>query len=133
MGKIKDFLIKHEFKLALAGGFILVALVSFETGYLEGKKIQGKPIVIEKPSECAKITQENTPVASNSASLQQPEKVAGAKSVARDCLFVGSKNSNKVHLSTCSFAKRIKPENLVCFKSAEEAISQGRLADKCIK
>lgn len=133
--KIKEFLIKHEFKLALAGGLILIALISFETGYLEGKKVQGKPIVIEKPIECAKTAQENaaTPAAPNNALTQNQEKVAGAKNVAQDCAFVGSKNSDKVHLPTCSFAKRIKPENLVCFKNLDDVIRQGRVADKCIK
>ncbi len=130
MGKIKDFLIKYEFKLALVGGFILVALISFETGYLEGEKIQGKPIVIEKPVECANTTQESMPVASVMA---EPAKVAGAKNTVQDCAFVGSRNSNKVHIPTCSFAKRIKSENMVCFKSLEDAINHGRLADGCIK
>lgn len=133
MGRIKDFLVKHEFKLALASGFILVALISFETGYLEGRKIQGKPIVIEKPTECAKAAQKDAFAVPNTVLTQNQEKVAGAKNTAQDCAFVGSKNSDKVHVPTCSFAKRIKPENLVCFKSVEEAIRQGRVADKCIK
>ncbi len=133
MGKIKEFLIKHEIKLALAGGFILVALISFETGYLEGKKIQGKPIIIEKPVEYAKAAQESAPVASIAADSQQPKGVAGVSSTAQNCPFVGSKNSDKVHVPSCSFAKRIKPENLVCFKNLESATGQGRLSDKCIK
>ncbi len=42
-----------------------------------------------------------------------------------DCAFVGSKNSTKYHLPTSGSAKRIKPENLVCFTSADEAVARG--------
>lgn len=34
-----------------------------------------------------------------------------------DCLYVGSKNSNTYHDPDCKFAKKIKPENLVCYKT----------------
>ncbi len=36
------------------------------------------------------------------------------------CLYVGSKNSKVYHDPDCKWAKRIKPENLVCYKSEEE-------------
>lgn len=39
--------------------------------------------------------------------------------------FVASKNSNKYHLPTCRFAKKIKPENQVWFSSAAEAEARG--------
>ncbi len=42
------------------------------------------------------------------------------KDVKEECLYVGSKNSNKYHLPDCKWAKRIKPENLVCYHSEEE-------------
>jgi hypothetical protein len=42
-----------------------------------------------------------------------------------DCVFVGSKNSTKYHLPTSGSAKRIKPENLVCFTSADDAVARG--------
>ena len=37
-----------------------------------------------------------------------------------ECLYVGSKNSDKYHKPDCKWAKRIKPENLVCYYSEEE-------------
>ncbi len=37
-----------------------------------------------------------------------------------DCLFVASKNSKTYHTTDCKWAKRIKPENLICFHSVEE-------------
>ena len=36
------------------------------------------------------------------------------------CLYVASKNSNLYHKPECKWAKRIKPENLICFHSKEE-------------
>jgi len=36
------------------------------------------------------------------------------------CLFVASKNSDKLHEPGSKYAKRIKKENLLCFKSLEE-------------
>ncbi len=38
---------------------------------------------------------------------------------------VGSKNSDKWHYCNCKWAKRIKEENLVCFKTTEEAEDKG--------
>ncbi len=36
------------------------------------------------------------------------------------CLYIGSKNSDTYHLPDCKWAKRIKKENLVCYKTEEE-------------
>lgn len=37
--------------------------------------------------------------------------------------YLGNKNTKKFHKSTCSFAKKIKSENLITFESREEAVS----------
>lgn len=42
--------------------------------------------------------------------------------------FVGSKSSDKYHYCTCQYAKKIKPENIVCFSSVEDAKSKGYTA-----
>jgi hypothetical protein len=39
--------------------------------------------------------------------------------------FVGSKESNVYHYPTCSAAERIKPENLVTFLDAQDAVNHG--------
>ena len=50
------------------------------------------------------------------------------------CAFVASKNSDKFHAPNCQWAKRIKPENIVCYSSREEAQKSGKKADaNCIK
>jgi len=54
-------------------------------------------------------------------------------SIALDYKYVGSKNSNKYHYPTCKWAQRIKPENLVTFKSAQEAQAAGYVPCKVCK
>jgi len=47
--------------------------------------------------------------------------------------YVGSRNSNKFYLSTCSFAKRIKGKNKVWFESIEAGEKEGREYIDCGK
>jgi hypothetical protein len=135
--QIKDFFIKYEYKIVLAVAFCLIAAISYQFGLLQGQKWQQKPLIIEKPSDIAQGQESVNLVNSES---QGATKTVSTSSIAgkttttpntTSCAFVGSKNSNKFYLPTCSYAKRVKPENLVCFKSAEEATGQGRTESKC--
>jgi len=47
--------------------------------------------------------------------------------------FWASKNSNKYHYSDCKWAQKIKPENLVKFKTPEEAQKAGYVPCKVCK
>lgn len=131
--KIKDFLRNNEAKIVLGIGLILVAVIAFEAGVLKGQNWQAAPLVIEKSGECS--------ASNNSPENAQNPAQEGLKSVpvisdltSQSCAFVGSKNSDKYHLPTCRFAKLIKTENLVCFKSAEDAATRGYQPDKsCVK
>ena len=49
----------------------------------------------------------------------------------KDCMYVGSTNSDKYHTPDCKFAKKIKAENLVCFNSLEDAGNGGREFSGC--
>jgi len=133
--KIKDFWLQNEQKIVLVLGFCLVSAVSFEFGFLQGQKWQQKPLVIEKPAELAngQLAQAAANSEPTGASQTSSGQVSSQTAVAgkNACAFVGSRNSNKFYLPTCSYAKRIKPENVVCFKSAEEALAQGRTESKC--
>ncbi len=130
--KIKEFFLKYEQKIVLIVAFCLISAVSFEFGVLQGQKWQQKPLVIEKPTQTPTLDQiaQNEPPAS-STSINSVAKSQNLKANTLSCAFVGSRNSNKFYLPTCSYAKRIKPENVVCFKSAEEALGQGRTESKC--
>jgi hypothetical protein len=139
---IKSFWQKYEVKIVLAIGFILVAAIAFEAGALKGQKWQKEPLIIEKSA----ITAENANLSNSTLNSQNnaPEasKLTEVSQIAslspnipsQNCAYVGSKNSNKYHLPTCRFAKNIKPENLVCFKSVEDAMAKNYQPDKtCIK
>jgi hypothetical protein len=64
---------------------------------------------------------------SEEKSLQKPNlSQENVSSTQEKCAYVGSKNSNKFYPPSCSYAKHIKPENVVCFINREEALAQGR-------
>ncbi len=48
-------------------------------------------------------------------------------------VYVGSSKSDKYHYPSCTYAKRIKPENLVSFKSKSDAQSEGYVPCKGCK
>lgn len=137
--KIQEFLKKHETKIVLFAGFCLISGISFEFGFLQGQKWQSKPLVIEKGSDIAPVSEtqnggiSEAQEASKTATTPSEPTPASSnlKAGSSACAFVGSKNSNKFYLPTCSYAKRVKPENMVCFKSAQEALGQGRTESKC--
>lgn len=143
--KLKDFLKNNEAKIVLGIGLILVAIIAFEAGVLNGQNWQAAPLVIEKSGECSAGTNSPEKAQNSTREGQEPAQAASANpsTAARvnpstvtgaGCVFVGSKNSDKYHLPTCTFAKRIKPENIVCFKSAEDAVTKGYQPDKsCVK
>ncbi|KKQ06326.1 MAG: putative secreted protein [Candidatus Moranbacteria bacterium GW2011_GWE2_36_40] len=135
--KIKDFFLKNETKIVLFIGFCLISAISFEFGVLQGQKWQQKPLIIEKPSDTREgqetVNQGNLEASDATKTTTTPQitvKVAATANTA-NCAYVGSKNSDKFYLPTCSYAKRVKPENLVCFKTADEALGQGRTESKC--
>lgn len=131
---------KREKDIAFGVSLVLVAALAFFGGVAYEEQGSAGVMVIEKP-----VVQEmqSTPRKDEDVHAAQEGKVAGAETVqsaegevqsagAGSCLFVGSKNSNKYHSPSCSYAKRIKPENVVCFHSKEEAESKGYVAG-CIK
>jgi hypothetical protein len=133
--RIKNFWLKYGEKIILAAGIILIALVSFEAGFLKGQKNQKEPIAISQAAgaPCPK-TAENANANSNSIDSRQnnPDKTDNQPNTEnKKCAFVASKNSNKYHLPTCQFAQKIKPENRICFSSKEEAESRGYQPAKC--
>jgi len=116
----------HEEKVVTVIALVLVAALSFEAGIIHGKKRQQQPLIIERPLQPplsnAIVSGEGKDRAQQ-ASSQATQTVPAQDSA--QCRYVGSKNSNKYYPPSCSFAKRIKQENLRCFISDEEAQQQG--------
>lgn len=142
--KIIAFLKNYETKIVVLIGFFLIAGVSFSFGLIQGKKVQDRPLIIETPAPSQNVkANEVSATASQAKNLAQETKndIASTKIPSQDllvgkqdCAFVGSKNSEKYHLPTCQWAKRILPKNLVCYKSEQEAIAKNKTGDKnCIK
>lgn len=131
--KIREFWNKYERKIILFLGISLIAVFSFEIGVLEGNKMEQKPLVVES------LSCENLPkIEGKKGEVLGVAESSGEQNLSNDsqskeCLFVGSKNSNKYHTPDSQWAKRIKPENLVCFKSKEEAESRGYVASSSVK
>lgn len=132
--KIKEFLTKNERKIVLVVGFCLVGAVSFGFGALWGQKWQQKPVIIEKLADTPKAlgnVPESQGVASIAIQEVQEAKTQNLTSNTSKCAFVGSKNSDKFYVPTCSWAKRIKPENLVCYPDEQTALAKGKTKSDC--
>ncbi|MDD3486821.1 MAG: Ada metal-binding domain-containing protein [Candidatus Moranbacteria bacterium] len=139
--KIVEFWLKYEQKILVIFGIILIAAISYEAGFLEGRKNQEEPVVINQiasdNSENENIQKENSiPADDNNPKTGQTNSQttgspAGQTTEKQDCAFVASKTSDKYHLPTCAWAKKIKPENRICFSSKEEAESKGYKPAKC--
>jgi hypothetical protein len=134
LSKLKNGWKTHKREIILFLGVLVVGIIGFELGLMEGQSKISKPLVIEVPGSPS-ISEKMSTVSATDED-KQSSKVDTVSSnqpaSGTTCAFVGSKNSNKYHLPTCSFAKRIKPENRVCFVSAEDAKSKGYVAG-CVK
>lgn len=129
--KLKKFWLTYEVKIILVIGIILIAGVAFESGYLKGKTGQDSPIIIEKTIQA----QNSSPKGTSGSSARAQNTTQEAKIIyppqnpsttfGASCAYVGSKNSNKYHIPSSRCAKQIKPENIVCFSSAEDATAKG--------
>jgi hypothetical protein len=133
--KMKEFWLKNGEKVILLVGIVIIALISFEAGFMKGQKGQNEPAEINQAAcaPCPK-NEKSANSTSNNASVQQnPQSKTDAQPNIdnQKCAFVASKNSNKYHLPTCQFAQKIKAENRICFSSKEEAESRGYQGAKC--
>jgi hypothetical protein len=132
--KVKEIFSKYEAKIVVFLGMILVAVISFEVGILQGQKWQQEPMIVEVPAVVVAGAGSETAIDNvNVQAVGDKTQENINQKNPTECVFVGSKNSDKYHVPTCSYAKRIKPENIVCFKDKKEAEARGYTADKCVK
>lgn len=134
MLKIKEFFKQYETKIVLVLGLILATGFSFQAGYLKGQNLPQNPLVIETPGNCPDFQEKGRKSQNNGSENTSGSTLQENSTQKQGCMFVGSKNSDKYHLPDCKSAKRIKPENLVCFESSEDAVSKGYEPSKdCLK
>ncbi len=127
---MQAFIARHT-KTLFAFMGALAVILAFYTGYLEGKQsntmqpvtLSCKDNILDKLSIPVEALA-NGVVAHAAAA---PVPVAGTAKGK----YMGSKNSTKYYLPTCSAAKRIKPENYIWFSTEEDARLQGYTPGKC--
>ncbi|MDP3957701.1 MAG: hypothetical protein Q8Q10_04340 [bacterium] len=127
----KEWLKIYQKNLLLLVGVLLVGILAFESGFLRGKLSQSaEPLVISIPA----VTEPQTATEAGNLPTggEQIVSKTGEKPGTVNCPLVGSRNSNLYHLVTCAVAKRIKPENKVCFASKEDAEKRGYVPG-CLK
>ncbi|MEK9174071.1 MAG: hypothetical protein AAB845_02275 [Patescibacteria group bacterium] len=122
-------------KILSTSAFLMVAVLSFVGGTLFQKDriVEEPKLVITVPDYETKkqtLIEEQTgtlpaptesslvPIAQEITPTTPPESQA-------NCLYVGSKNSDKYHKASCGVVKRIKPENRRCFASPQVAEASG--------
>lgn len=131
--KTKEYLKNNSQNILFVFGVLLVGVLAFESGFLRGQLVQSEPLIISLPTVAETQNDEKTQIITENQSAEATPKTASIETkAAGQCPFVGSRNSNKYHLSTCAVAKRIKPENKVCFASKEDAEKRGYIPS-CLK
>lgn len=74
------------------------------------------------------IVAEQASTSTDSMIIAQSSEITHADS---DCAYIGNSNTHKFHRPGCSWVPKIKPEHVVCFSSASQAMSAGY--DPCKK
>lgn len=128
----KEWIKENRQKLFLLGGFLIVGALGFESGLLRGALTQSAPLVVSIPAAVEPLPVNGTVIENKQVKGAEQSVTETDKQPAGECPYVGSRNSNKYHLATCAVAKRIKPENRVCFTSKEDAEKRGYIAS-CMK
>lgn len=123
LSQIKNWVKDNQADIILVIGIIIIALISFGFGRLTAPKIVKEPVVIEEPTAAIGNQFVATTTEEGSADIIAPQGTTGETS--EKGIIVASKNGKKYHWPWCSWAKNIKPENQVWFKSEEEAKKAG--------
>jgi hypothetical protein len=125
---VKNYWEDNEREVLFILAICLVAAVAFQTGKMnqnfEGEDM-GVKASISGPYHSPQ--EKETMVLGETVQRKQIEVESRGSSLTenKECVLIGSKNSDKYHEPTCRYAKNIKSENLVCFSSEEEAVSKG--------
>ena len=141
--KLKEFWREHDQTILTVAALVLVAVVSFRAGETHQKSREMAEIKVNLSQNVASNPHEEKVMALGEAmerkgtadNSQQPSGTPSAspdtENQNKNCVLVGSKNSNKYHQPSCKMAAKISAENRVCFSSADDAKSKGYEPAKC--
>jgi hypothetical protein len=122
--EIRNLVSNERQRIGFLFAAVLIGIIGFEAGILRNSMNSSAPLVIEKPvgelaaADCATS---GTVAGASTESAAIPTQKPGTEA----CRFVGSKNSTLYHAPSCAVAKRIKPENIVCFADEAAATAKG--------
>ena len=137
---MSDFLKNNQEKLLMLLCFTLVFFTGAFSGYFYFQEQDDKNnITIQDASQdCRDLFNENKYIISNNSN--SPAQVKGEQSKVENTnlqnktgAFVASKNSKIYHSPDCQYVKRIKEENKIFFKLAEEAREKGYSPHSCVE
>lgn len=111
----------NQADLALILGFVLVALLSFGSGYLSAPRTNSGPLTIEEPD------------ASSTGFFNLSAGAGSAAALQEKGLLVASRGGKKYHWPWCSWGKKIKEENQIWFDSESKAKAAGYSPCACIE
>jgi hypothetical protein len=107
-----------------------IVILSFYVGMLEGKRGGGSTVTLSCTDEVLKSLTIHAPLESI-ATLDAPVLPKASSTSATEGMFAGSKNGTKYYTPGCAGLDRIKPENIIWFKDAQDATLQGYTAAAC--
>lgn len=123
--RIGDWLRRNQADIAIAVGFILVALVAFGAGRLSAPEVVRNPVIIEESGASTPVNLLGT--VSQTVSAPVGQGTAGAQG-----LFVASRGGTKYHWPWCAYGEKIKESNQIWFNSEKEAQATGYSPCACI-
>ncbi len=121
--KIKDVFVHYEQTIITLVAIILVGVSSYAYGIAKGMTVKQPPLKITTHdlSEIKAFVTEQSIAETQSAT----SKEITTNNEREDCLYVGSIHGKKYYPPRCKSVKRIRPENLTCFRSVEDATQRG--------
>lgn len=114
---LKSFFKQNQDKIVLCIGVFLIALIAFGLGRL---------------SYNIGASKEPIQIIDNKIFNANKAEIGETITEQKQGIFVGSKNSNKYHLPSCQWAKKIKKQNEIWFQSTIEAEKAGYLPHSCV-
>jgi hypothetical protein len=136
---VQGFVARY-YRFLFIGLLITLLGLVYYVGYLQGQQQGNDPVVLSCTDQ--QLSELAIPLAALAAPTQETVHIQTKPAViqtATEALitssqqgkYVGSKNGTKYYLPNCSTVKRIKPANLLWFRSEEDAQLQGYSIGSC--
>lgn len=109
---VHKWLLDHERAIMAICGMIIIGLLCYVFGWFSGAQLSEQPITVYRTTQDPIVIEYPTEEQKNTL---RPE----------DCVYVGSTKGTKYYTPDCSYATKIDPENLRCFRSDQDAIDKG--------